>query len=54
MTKNTVLTFRKKKKEGKKLTMLTAYDFTMTKLINACNVDAILVGDSLGECHSRL
>ncbi len=49
MTKNTVLTFRKKKKEGKKLTMLTAYDYTMTKLVNACNVDAGLVGDSLGN-----
>lgn len=49
MTKNTVLTFRKKKKEGKKLTMLTAYDFTMTKLIDASNVDAVLVGDSLGN-----
>ncbi len=49
MTKNTVLTFRKKKKEGNKITMLTAYDFTMTKLINACNVDAVLVGDSLGN-----
>lgn len=49
MTKNTVLTFRKKKKEGKKLTMLTAYDYTMTKLVNACNVDAVLVGDSLGN-----
>lgn len=49
MKKNTVLTFRKKKKEGKKLTMLTAYDYTMAKLINSANVDAILVGDSLGN-----
>lgn len=49
MTKNTVLTFRKKKKEGQKITMLTAYDYTMAKLINDSGVDAILVGDSLGN-----
>ncbi|MGP1436565.1 MAG: 3-methyl-2-oxobutanoate hydroxymethyltransferase [Phocaeicola sp.] len=49
MTKNTILTFRKKKLEGKKLTMLTAYDYTMARIIDAGQVDAILVGDSLGN-----
>lgn len=49
MTKNSVLTFRKKKREGQKITMLTAYDFTMAKLINDTGVDAVLVGDSLGN-----
>lgn len=49
MTKNSVLTFRKKKKEGQKITMLTAYDFTMAKLINDSGIDAVLVGDSLGN-----
>ena len=49
MTKNSVLTFRKKKREGQKITMLTAYDYTMAKLINDSGVDAVLVGDSLGN-----
>lgn len=49
MTKNSVLTFRKKKKDGQKITMLTAYDFTMAKLINDSSIDSVLVGDSLGN-----
>lgn len=49
MTKNSVLTFQKKKAEGKKITMLTAYDYTMAKLLDEGGVDAILVGDSLGN-----
>ena len=49
MTKTTVLTFRKKKREGQKITMLTAYDYTMAKLMDDSGVDAILVGDSLGN-----
>lgn len=49
MTKNSVLTFRKKKKDGQKITMLTAYDFTMAKLINDSGIDSVLVGDSLGN-----
>ena len=47
--KNSVLTFRKKKSEGKKITVLTAYDYTMAKLFNDSGVDVILVGDSLGN-----
>ena len=47
--KNTVLTFSKKKSEGKKITVLTAYDYTMAKLFNDSGVDVILVGDSLGN-----
>lgn len=43
------MTFQKKKSEGKKITMLTAYDYTMAKLINDGGVDVILVGDSLGN-----
>ena len=46
--KNTVLTFMQAKNEGKKLSMLTAYDYSMAKIIDESNVNAILIGDSLG------
>jgi 3-methyl-2-oxobutanoate hydroxymethyltransferase len=46
--KKTVLTFKEAKKTGKKLTMLTAYDYSAARLIDPCGIDAILVGDSLG------
>jgi len=36
------------KKTGEKLSMLTAYDYSMAKLIDECNINGILVGDSLG------
>lgn len=47
--RNTVLTFAKAKEEGRKLTMLTAYDYSMAKLVDEAGVDSILVGDSLGN-----
>lgn len=46
--KNTVLTFRQAKDQGKKLSMLTAYDYSMAKIIDESDVDGILIGDSLG------
>lgn len=45
---NTVSTFKKAKLEGKKLTMLTAYDYSTAKLIDESGINGILVGDSLG------
>ncbi len=36
------------KKAGDKITMLTAYDASMASLLSACEVDILLVGDSLG------
>ncbi len=47
--KNTVLTFAEYKKEGKKLSMLTAYDYSTAKLMDKSGINAILVGDSLGN-----
>lgn len=47
--KNTVLTFQEAKEKGEKLTMLTAYDYSMARLIDEAGVNAILVGDSLGN-----
>lgn len=46
--KNTVMTFKEAKTKGEKLTMLTAYDYSMAKLIDESEVNGILVGDSLG------
>lgn len=47
--KNTVLTFAKAKQEKTKISMLTAYDYSTAKLINDAGINAILVGDSLGN-----
>jgi 3-methyl-2-oxobutanoate hydroxymethyltransferase len=46
--KNNVLTFKQAKNEGKKLSMLTAYDYSMAKIIDASGINGILIGDSLG------
>ncbi|MBQ4465294.1 MAG: 3-methyl-2-oxobutanoate hydroxymethyltransferase [Oscillospiraceae bacterium] len=46
--KNTVSTLMQQKQSGDKITMLTAYDFTTAQIMDACGVNAILVGDSLG------
>lgn len=44
--KVTIETLRKMKQKGEKITMLTAYDFTTAKMVDAGGVDTILVGDS--------
>lgn len=36
------------KARGEKITMLTAYDASMSRLLAGCDVDMLLVGDSLG------
>src|SRR5215468_6240665 len=36
------------KRQGRKITMLTAYDATMAALLDRAGIDALLVGDSLG------
>lgn len=50
MTKErlTVPAFRAQKHEGRKIKVVTAYDFTSAILADRSPVDAILVGDSLG------
>lgn len=44
--KITTETLRKMKFDKEKITMLTAYDFTTAKMVDAGGIDAILIGDS--------
>lgn len=48
MMKQTAVTIQKAKEQGEKLAMLTAYDYSMAKLIDEAGIDMVLVGDSLG------
>ncbi|MEM6928550.1 MAG: 3-methyl-2-oxobutanoate hydroxymethyltransferase, partial [Myxococcota bacterium] len=48
MKQKTVLDLRRMKADSKKIVMITAYDATMARLVDAAGVDVILVGDSLG------
>src|SRR3954451_22423742 len=40
--------FARWKQQGRKISVLTAYDFTMARLLDAAGVDCLLVGDTLG------
>jgi len=46
--KFTTSSFIKSKNEGRKISMLTAYDYSTAKILDESGVDSILVGDSLG------
>lgn len=45
----TIRTLHKRKQDGEKFSVLTAYDACFSRLISEAGVDAILVGDSLGN-----
>jgi 3-methyl-2-oxobutanoate hydroxymethyltransferase len=46
--KFTIQSFKDAKREGRPISMLTAYDYTMACLLDEAGVDCLLVGDSLG------
>ncbi len=43
-----VLSFNKFKQNKQKIVALTAYDYSLARILDNCDVDVILVGDSLG------
>tara|TARA_Y100001970_G_scaffold41685_1_gene51728 strand:- start:3677 stop:4492 length:816 start_codon:yes stop_codon:yes gene_type:complete len=45
-TKITTNTLQEMKREGEKITMLTSYDYSLARLVDAAGIDVILVGDS--------
>lgn len=44
--KVTTLRLKELKAQGKKIAMLTSYDYTMAKLVDQAGIDVILIGDS--------
>ena len=48
MKRITTLDLLRMKVEGQKIVMVTAYDYTMARLVDAGGTDMVLVGDSLG------
>lgn len=49
MAKVAILDIQRLKDEGKKITMLTAYDYQTARILDECKVDILLVGDSVGN-----
>ncbi|MFH0803444.1 MAG: 3-methyl-2-oxobutanoate hydroxymethyltransferase [bacterium] len=46
--KVTIPSLLKKKKEKKKISVLTAYDYPMARLMDEAGIDILLIGDSMG------
>jgi 3-methyl-2-oxobutanoate hydroxymethyltransferase len=48
--KHTIYNFIEMKKDGRKVTWLTSYDYPTAQFAEAAGLDMLLVGDSLGMC----
>jgi len=48
MAKVTTIRLKEMKEKNEKITMLTAYDYTMARILDEAGIDVLLVGDSLG------
>lgn len=46
ITKVTTNTLQRMKQQGEKISMLTAYDFSMARILDDAEIDVLLVGDS--------
>lgn len=42
-----ILDFKKMKAEGRKISMVTAYDYSLARLVEESHIDCVLVGDSV-------
>ena len=49
MEKITILDIQRMKADGEKITMLTAYDYQTARILDGCDIDVLLVGDSVGS-----
>src|SRR5687768_3386322 len=53
MARATTVDIRRKKTEGVRIAMITAYDATFARLVDGAGADMVLVGDSLGMVVQR-
>lgn len=49
MARMTTALLKDKKQKNERITMLTAYDYSLAGMVDAAGIDMILVGDSLGN-----
>ena len=54
MKKTGILDIQKMKDEGRKITMLTAYDFQTARILDECGIHILLVGDSVANVFMGL